>query len=70
MSIYNTPEILILQLKQFEYKKGNPGKKINTSINFPLELDMRDHVLNPKGNDLYELYSKYENKEKLCDTAG
>lgn len=57
MSIYNTPDILTIHLKRFEKEPGKQGTKINTSITFPLELDMREHVSNPKENELYELYA-------------
>lgn len=58
LKLYNTPEILIFHLKRFAYNEYNIiiGKD-ETSINFPLELDMKPYVLNPKGNELYELYA-------------
>ena len=43
------PEILIIQLKRFEYNNVFFSEKINTLIDYPLNgLDMSQHCINPK----------------------
>lgn len=58
------PEILIIQLKRFEYNNVFFSEKINTLIDYPLNgLDMSQHCINPKEairsgeKPVYDLYA-------------
>lgn len=60
MSIWSTPDYLIITLKRFEFnKRNNEHKKIQAMVKFPVEgLDMDPYIKNPahkKGSAIYDL---------------
>jgi len=63
MDVWTLPEVLIIIIKRFQQKRwGNTSfgslEKIDTAVDFPDELDMGAHTLNPalKGT-MYDLYA-------------
>jgi len=49
VQLYSTPEVLVVQLKRFNFKVGAGGKiegsKDATGVDYPLELDLAEFVL-------------------------
>lgn len=62
MQIYRPPTYLIISLKRFKHKSGNSmigfmsNKKNDTTVNYPLDLDLKDHILG-NYNSKYELFA-------------
>ncbi|OLN87650.1 putative ubiquitin carboxyl-terminal hydrolase 8 [Colletotrichum chlorophyti] len=53
-TIKRLPNVLAIQLKRFEYKQGRHDRapsKIDTVVNFPLQLNMLPYTTRGKGND-------------------
>ena len=78
MSLYRAPKVLILHFKRFKQKGIIRKEKNETRINFPLVLDLKDHVVNPEpisdyANDpkIKELIvpPKYEGEEKITNSS-
>ena len=64
MKLMRLPEILIVQLKRFEWNNAFFSEKINTLIDYPLNgLDMSQHCIDPSNalrtgeKPIYDLYS-------------
>lgn len=54
IDLWNLPEILIVQLKRFQYVH-NIAHRINSSVSFPWELDLQAVTLKPGENCRYRL---------------
>ena len=78
MSLYRAPKVLVLHFKRFTQKGIIRKEKNETRINFPLVLDLKDHVINPEPISDYtrdpkikELIvpPKYKGEEKITDSS-
>lgn len=57
-TIKSLPNVLSIQLKRFEYKQGRHDKaaKVNTPVEFPLQLNMLPYTNRSRGQDVRENY--------------
>ncbi|KAG7117492.1 ubiquitin carboxyl-terminal hydrolase 8 like protein [Verticillium longisporum] len=58
-SIKRLPNVLAIQLKRFEFKQGRHDRapsKIDTTVNFPLQLNMLPYTNRAKGSDTKESF--------------
>eukprot|EP00884_Botryococcus_braunii_P011307 jgi/Botrbrau1/20177/Bobra.0173s0075.1 len=56
MTIDRAPNVLVLQLKRFEFSRI--GRKVNKKVDFPKQLDMRRYMSDSsKGPVMYQLYA-------------
>lgn len=46
MSLYKTPQVLIIHLKRFKQKSSYTKSKLTSLIKFPMELDLDGFVIN------------------------
>jgi len=57
IELWNLPSQLIIHLKRFGRDRlDGPLTKIETPVEFPLELDLSDYLANPSVDATYELY--------------
>lgn len=68
MDIWSVPDLMTLHLKRFIHEQSQSAymgtrvirEKIETKVNFPMQFDMRPHVLGPQKDSpeplLYQLY--------------
>ena len=75
IQIFKLPQYLIIQLKRFKYSNGIMAKifdntKIETLVEIPDILDLKEFVLGPdKNNSIYELYGSVLHDENNHYTA-
>lgn len=60
MSIYKAPQILILHLKRFKQRGGYRKEKNETKVQFPMILDITQHVGDPCPMESYRTAAKHK----------
>ncbi len=72
MDLWNAPEVLVVQLKRFQYVNGAyfvHGRKLDNFVEFPVEgLDLSPHVIGPRDQSL--VYDLYAVSVRMCCLLG